>query len=221
MRIFQTGAASEVLTIQAHAKPVYRVVFSPDGKKLATAGEEWNARLWNAETGAKLAEAHHGDQVYDVCFSEDGLRLATASRDRITRLWDASNCAEVVAFSAPEHVHGVAFHPRGLFVAAAGKKGLIRVWDTVFLAALTGKHLARAVALHRLHGAERLTDEEVAELEKFTEPVPDAARDVACLVLNGHSDGAADEEDEHINELIAIWRQHREKAFALENPIKN
>jgi len=220
VRIFQTADATELRTIQAHAKPVFKVVFGADGKKIATAGEEWNARLWDVESGSKLAEANHGDQVYDICFSSDGLRLATASRDRYTRLWDASNFAEIAAFISPEHVHAVAFHPRALFVAAAGKKGLIHVWDSVFLAALTGKHLARAIANHRLHGAERLTDDEVAELEKFTEPVADDARNVADLVLN--LPGAAPaEDDQQIEKLIAIWRQHRESAFALENPIRN
>jgi hypothetical protein len=220
VRIFQTADATELRTIQAHAKPVFKVVFGADGKKIATAGEEWNARLWDVESGSKLAEANHGDQVYDICFSSDGLRLATASRDRYTRLWDASNFAEIAAFISPEHVHAVAFHPRALFVAAAGKKGLIHVWDSVFLAALTGKHLARAIANHRLHGAERLTDDEVAELEKFTEPVADDARNVADLVLNLPGAARA-EDDQQIEKLIAIWRQHRESAFALENPIRN
>jgi WD40 repeat protein len=222
VRILQTGTAAETRTIQAHSKPVHKVVFGPDGKKLATAGEEWNARLWDVESGDRLGEmANHGDQVYDVCFSHDGLRLATASRDRVTRLWDAGNCAEIVSFISPEHVHAVAFHPRALFVAVAGKKGLIRVWDTVFLAALSGKRLARAVAGYRLHGAERLTDEEVAELEKFTEPVADEARNVADLVLSAHSPGGSDDEDDqHIEKLVAIWRHYRERAFALENPIR-
>jgi WD40 repeat protein len=223
IRIFQAGATAETLTIQAHSLPVHKVVFGPDGKKLATAGEEWNARLWDVDSGGKLGEmANHGDRVYDVCFSHDGLRLATASRDRITRLWDAGNCAEIASFSSPEHVHALTFHPRALFVAAVGKKGLIRIWDTVFLAALSGKYLARAVASHRLRGAERLTDEEVAELQKFTEPVADEARNVADLVLSGQSPGASDhEDDQHIEKLVAIWRQHREAAFAIENPIRH
>jgi WD40 repeat protein len=222
VRLLRAGSSGEMLTIQAHAKPVYRVVFSQDATKIATAGEDWNARLWDVASGRKLGEmANHGDQVYDVCFSSDGLRLATASRDRITRLWHASNCAEIASFSSPEHAHAVAFHPRGIFVAIAGKKGVIRIWDTVFLAALSGDRLASAVAGYRLRGAEGLTDDEVAELEKFTEPVSDAARNVAEAVLSQYGaspDRTGSENDRDIRQLIEVWRHHRQMACTLENP---
>ena len=78
-----------------HSGKVYRVVFSPDGKQLATASRDNTARLWDAATGRELQRLNHDDRVYAVSFSPDGKQLATASYDKTARLWDAATGKEL------------------------------------------------------------------------------------------------------------------------------
>jgi WD40 repeat protein len=76
------------------------VAFSPDGKRLATAGGEGAVKIWDAATGQELgALKGHSDGIRSVVFSPDGKRLATGSADGTARLWDAATEQEVLSRS--------------------------------------------------------------------------------------------------------------------------
>lgn len=76
---------------QAHQKSVNDVHFSPDGKTLASAGDDQVAVTWALPSGARRkAFAGHVDAVSAVAFSPDGQTLATGSKDTTVRLWPLS-----------------------------------------------------------------------------------------------------------------------------------
>ena len=53
------------------------MAFSPDGKTLATAGDDGTARLWNLATGQQIRSLTIGSvPVISVAFSPDGKTLA-------------------------------------------------------------------------------------------------------------------------------------------------
>jgi len=76
---------------------VLSVAFSPDGKTLATAGNDCHrARLWDTATGGLAADLVGGraaspervDTVHAVAFSPDGSTVATIDDTRSVRLWE-------------------------------------------------------------------------------------------------------------------------------------
>jgi WD40 repeat protein len=120
-------------------EPVWSIALSPNGRTLASGGDDGPVRLWDVLTGEQLAGLDgHTDRVYDVAFSPDGSVLASGSRDGTARLWEGHTGAHLATLVGHSNsVLSVALSPDSSVVATASLDRTAQLWD-----AHTGEYIA-------------------------------------------------------------------------------
>jgi WD40 repeat protein len=204
VRVWDLDKGPEPLLLTGHSGGVNAVIFSPDGKRLASAAEDNTIRLWNVDKGTELLVLKGvglGDMqkpVQVMAFSPDGDRLTSATVHRNTsgpirggdyavRLWDVHKGPEPVLLNG--HTGGVAalaFSPDGKRVASASADNTVRLWDVdkgKELLVLKG-HTGTVAAVVFTSDGKRL----VSASADATIRLWDVGTGVETLQLKGHTD---------------------------------
>ncbi len=107
--------------------------FSPDGKRLVTAGQDPDTALcvWDVAVGRPLASlSGHSHQITAVSYNSDGSRFVSAATDTTPRLWDAATGRLVAALRGHAGSVPVAvFGPDAKRLVTASHDRTLRLWD--------------------------------------------------------------------------------------------
>src|SRR5215218_5927702 len=107
-------------TWQPHTTRFSALVFSPDGKLLATtAGQSKLVWLWDATNGALVRKLHGMEfPARAVAFSPDGTHVAAMQAGPNIYIWDVETgtCANILAVNDGRAPDRVGFSPSGRFV---------------------------------------------------------------------------------------------------------
>jgi WD40 repeat protein/tRNA A-37 threonylcarbamoyl transferase component Bud32 len=117
----------------SHKAPVRTATFSPDGKKLLTAGSDHIVQQWDVATGRPVGPAmDHEDTAEFAVYSPDGKTILSGGGNKTQHalLWDAADGKPIgKPMSHGSQVRTAVFSPDGKLVATASFDKTARIWS--------------------------------------------------------------------------------------------
>ncbi len=123
--------------LPGHVGKATSVSWSPDGKRLASGGDDGKIRIWDPATRAEVLSINAHDKgrlwpqfglIRSLAWSPDGQQVASAGLDGTAKVWEVAGGREVFALPADHGpVWSVAWSRNGTHLAAGSEDGTIRV----------------------------------------------------------------------------------------------
>jgi WD40 repeat protein len=112
LQIFNTTDGNRVLYLpQAHDDVIYAARFSPDGKRIASAGADKYLRTFDVASSQPIRRFEgHTNYVLGVAWKGDSQQIASASADSTVKIWDSETADQIQTIANfGKHVSQVEF----------------------------------------------------------------------------------------------------------------
>jgi WD40 repeat protein len=122
VKIWDANTGTELLSLPGHKNFITRLVFSQDGRILASGSFDNSVKLWDVTSGRELRTlSGHTGSITAIAFTPDARFLASASDDGSTRIWSTAT-GELLAtmVSVNQGQDWLVVTPDGLFDGSPG-----------------------------------------------------------------------------------------------------
>ena len=132
--LFDVQSGDQLFTLR-HPDSINNLSWSPDGRRIATAGGDFAVRVWDAQTGELVAELlGHTGSVITVDWAPDSHRLLSTASDGVAKIWGVEEAGgrELLSLAAKETKSPTwgAFSPDGKKVLTGDLEiTAAKIWD--------------------------------------------------------------------------------------------
>ncbi len=131
LRLLDAETGRVVHQLTGHPRGVASVAFSPDGKRLASAGHDRLVRVHDVATGKVVATcAGHARDLRAIAFSPDGALLASSDMTGAAKLWRSADGKFVRDLQGKTNgVSELAFRLDGRYLASGAEDNTVAIWE--------------------------------------------------------------------------------------------
>ena len=130
VRIFNPLKDDRPLQEMKHGRAVVCVRYSPDGKRLLSAGETGPVGIWDLATETRTAQIPAGmSGMKDARFSPDGEQVAVALGNGTVQIRDIDTQSLVQTLPSTIELRSLAFSDDGQTIVTGGNFGQVKMWS--------------------------------------------------------------------------------------------
>lgn len=111
-----------------HTEAISTIVFSPDGRFVASSDFDSNIKIWDINNGEEIASLKDNGKVTIMKFSLNGKLLFTGSDYGDITSWDTRNGSSTTFDNHGEGYVKLDISPNGNMLIASGADGIIKIW---------------------------------------------------------------------------------------------
>ena len=113
-----------------HTNRVLALAYSPDGKLIASAGDDQKIQVWSVDQNISVVTLNgHQSKIIDLVFYGNN-RLISASEDKSIRIWDIAQGSELDRFVLRSgRLTSIDFNQKNNFLVSGSSDGIVRLWD--------------------------------------------------------------------------------------------
>jgi WD40 repeat protein len=129
-RIWDAESGKVVRELIGHTRAVHLLIFSPDGRRIATEAADQTGKVWDVASGRELFTLEGLKGKYPaLAFSPDGTRIAAESGDKEATVWDVETQRKLYSVLHDKDIRMIVFSPDGNLLVTASDDATAGVWD--------------------------------------------------------------------------------------------
>ena len=128
-----TVKVASFYTYRGHTDRVNAVIWSPDGKRIASGSSDKTVQVWNATDGSNAStysDHTRATGIIAVAWSPDSKRIVSGSIDGIAQIWNATDGSNIYTYGGPNILLlTLAWSPDGKRIASGFADKTAQVWN--------------------------------------------------------------------------------------------
>jgi len=133
VKLWDTGADEQLISIKKHTDWVTQLAYSPDGVLLASGGRGGGVYVWEGDTGNEFHHLRaHKSGITGLAWRSDSNLLATSSEDGNVVIWPMSSGKQAKKWQAHEGGVLAIDWARSGQIVTSGRDKKVKIWESNF-----------------------------------------------------------------------------------------